>query len=134
MVAITATTSASSSLQATLSKARIEQARREADSAEARASDLRSQADEAEREAQDRNQTARSLSAAGQTKDSTYTSALRRPSSEVPPATQDFLERMYTAVSPKFAASGNPLKPDGDTPPVLNSQGQSTGRILDIRA
>ncbi|OYQ40811.1 hypothetical protein CHU94_06645 [Rhodoferax sp. TH121] len=134
MVAITATNSASPSLQATLSKARIEQARREADSAEARASDLRAQADDAEREAQDKNQTARSLSAAGQAKDSTYTSAFRRPSSEVPPATQNFLERMYTTASPKFAASGNPLKQDGDTPPVLNSQGQSTGRILDVRA
>ncbi len=134
MVAITATNSASPSLQATLSKARIEQARREADSAEARASDLRAQADEAEREAQDKNQTARSLSAAGPAKDSTYTSALRRPSSEVPLATQNFLERMYTTASPKFAASGNPLKQDGDTPPVLNSQGQSTGRILDVRA
>lgn len=134
MVAITATNSASPSLQATLSKARIEQARREADSAEARASDLRAQADEAEREAQDRNQTARSLSARSQGADSTYTSALRRPSSEVPPATQDFLERMYSAANPKFAASGNPLKQDGDAAPVLNSQGQSTGLILNVSA
>lgn len=134
MVAITATNSASPSLQATLSKTRIEQARREADSAEARASDLRSQADEAEREAQDRNQTARSLSARSQVADSTYTSALRQERSAVPPATQSFLERMYTAASPKFAASGNSLKDDSDAAPTVNSQGQSTGRILDVSA
>jgi len=134
MVAITATNSASPSLQATLSKTRIEQARREADSAEARASALRAQADEAEREAQDRNETVRSLSARSQSGDSTYASALRQQNSEVPAATQDFLERMYTAVSPKFAASGNALKTDSDTAPVVNSQGQATGRILDVSA
>jgi hypothetical protein len=134
MVAITATSSASPSLQATLSKARIEQARREADSAEARASDLRAQADEAEREAQDRNQTARKLSATGQNNDSTYGTALRQKNSAVPPATQNFLERMYTAASPQFAASGNALKKDSAALPVVNSQGQSTGRILDIIA
>lgn len=135
MVSITATSSASPSLQATLSKTRIEQARREADSAEARANDLRAQADQAERESQERNQTARTLSAAGQqSKDSTYASALRQQNSETPPATQDFLQRMYTAVSPKFAASGNPLKEDSNAAPVVNSQGQSTGRILDVSA
>ncbi len=134
MVSITATNSASPSLQATLSKARIDRARREADSAEARADDLRVQADEAEREAQERNQTARTLSATGQRGDSTYASALRQQKSGVPPATQDFLQRMYTAVSPKFAASGNPLKEDSNAAPVVNSQGQSTGRILDLRA
>ena len=134
MVAITATNSASPSLQATLSKTRIEQARREADSAEARASDLRAQADEAEREAQDRNQTARKLSTTSTNSDSTYDSALRQQKSEVPPATQNFLERMYTAVSPKFAAGGNALKTDSDTAPVVNSQGQATGRILDVSA
>jgi hypothetical protein len=134
MVAITATNAASPSLQATLSKVRIEQARREADSAEARASDLRAQANEAEREAQARNQNVRALTARNQRGDSTYASALRQQSSKVPPATQDFLERMYTAVSPKFAASGNALKTDSDAAPVVNSQGQATGRILDVSA
>ncbi|TAH12674.1 MAG: hypothetical protein EAZ11_05835 [Curvibacter sp.] len=113
---------------------RIEQARREADSAEARASDLRAQANEAEREAQARNQNVRALTARNQRGDSTYASALRQQNSKVPPATQDFLERMYTAVSPKFAASGNALKTDSDAAPVVNSQGQATGRILDVSA
>ncbi|MFY8041569.1 MAG: hypothetical protein ACOVOD_01455 [Rhodoferax sp.] len=134
MVAITATNSASPSLQATLNKARIEQARREADSAEARASDLRAQANEAEREAQGRNQTVRALTARNQRGDSTYASALRQKNSEVPEATQDFLERMYTAASPKFSANGNALKTNSDTAPVVNSQGQATGRILDVKA
>lgn len=134
MVAITATNSASPSLQATLRKSRLEQARREADSAEARASDLRAQADEAERDAQDRNQTARKLSATSQNSDSTYATALRQQNSAVPPATQDFLQRMYTAAGPKFAASGNPLKNNNGSAPVVNSQGQSTGRIVDLSA
>ncbi len=135
MVSITATNSASPSLQATLSKTRIDQVRREADSAEARAENLRAQADEAEREAQERNQTARTLSATGsRNSDSTYASALRQQTSETPPATQDFLQRMYTAVSPKFAAGGNPLKENKNAAPVVNSQGQSTGRILDVSA
>ena len=132
MVAITATNSTTPSLSLTLSKARIEQARREADQAEDRAQDLRSQADEAERDAQERNEKARKLSSSSS--DSTYTSVVRPTVSAVPVATQTFLERMYTAASSKFAAQGNALKDDADAAPVLNAQGQATGRILNLSA
>lgn len=132
MSAITATNSTTPSLSLTLSKARIEQARREADLAEDRAQDLRTQADEAERDAQERNDKARKLGSASN--DSTYTSALRASTSAVPVATQTFLERMYTAASPKFAAQGNALKEDAQAAPVLNTQGQATGRILNLSA
>jgi hypothetical protein len=61
MVAITATNSATSSLQATLGRTRLEQARREADQAEARAQELRALADDQDRVAAQALQRVRSL-------------------------------------------------------------------------
>jgi hypothetical protein len=134
MVAIAATSSATPSLQSVLTKSRIEQARREADQAEASAQNLRSQADAEERKAQEGQEKVRSLSAQRAPQDATYTSALKPSVSEVPAQTQDFLERLYKATSQKFAESGNSLKNNPDAAPVVNSQGQSTGRILNIKA
>lgn len=134
MATIAATSYATSSLQSTLSRSRIEQARREADSAESKAQTLRQQADEAEREAQGRNANVRSLTAREASTDSTYDQALQADSSGVDPKTQRLLERMYRAASSQFAASGNPLKNDTNAPPVVNAQGQSTGRILNLSA
>jgi hypothetical protein len=134
MTTIAATSYATPSLQSTLSRSRLEQARREADSAEKKAQTLRQQADDAERDAQGRNANVRSLAARESSADTTYTKAVQGDSSAVPPKTQSFLERMYRAASPKFSASGNPLKANSDTPPVVNTQGQSTGRILNVRA
>jgi type II secretory pathway pseudopilin PulG len=133
MVAITATNSATPSLQSSLSQAKLEQAKREADNAEARAEDLRAQADAAEHDAQQRNQTVRALSARKEVSDSTYPSPAKASSTEVPSATQDFLVRMYSATSAQFAASGNALKNQG-AQPVVNTQGQTTGRILNLSA
>ncbi len=133
MVAITATNSATPSLQATLSRARFEQARREADRAEAEAQDLRTRADEAEvdsKKSQEKvNQLASSLA-----QDTTYSPPTRLGTNEVPPQVQSFVQRLYTATSPKFAAMGNPLKTDANASPVVNTQGQSTGKILNVQA
>jgi hypothetical protein len=134
MATIAATSYATSSLQSTLSRSRIEQARREADSAERKAQTLRQQADEAEREAQGRNANVRSLTAREASTDSTYDQALQADSSAVAPKTQRLLERMYRAASSQFAASGTPLKNDTNASPVVNAQGQSTGRILNLSA
>jgi len=145
MVAITATSSASPSLQASLSKVRLEQARREADRAEADAQNLRAQADEAEREARTGRDKVRQLSAssstataaasASSTEDTTYTQQLRAAeASETPPKVQNFMERLYKATSDKFTASGNPLKTNEGDNTVVNSQGQATGRILNVQA
>lgn len=145
MVAITATNSASPSLQASLSKVRLAQARREADRAEADAQDLRARADDAEREAQNGRDKVRQLSSSGNnntaaasassTDGTTYTQQLRAASnSETPPKVQNFIERLYRATSEKFTANGNPLKTDADANTVVNSQGQSTGRILNVKA
>jgi hypothetical protein len=134
MVTIAATSTATPSLQSTLSRARLEQARREADSAEGKAETLRRQADEAEQDAQSRNNNVKALKARETGKDSTYTTALRRNADGISNETLDFLERMYDATSPQFAASGNALKTDAGAPAVVNTQGQSTGRILNLSA
>jgi len=134
VVAITATYSATSSLQTVLNKSRIDQARREADQAEANAQSLRAQANEEERRAQDGQERVRSLSNQTKQQDATYTSAIKANVSEVPATTQDFMARLYKATSQKFADSGNALKEDAEATPVVNSQGQSTGRILNLSA
>jgi len=134
MVAITATNSSTTSLQSVLNKARLDQARREADQAEINAQDLRSQADEEERKAKDGQEKVRTIGQQIRQQDSTYTSAIKGNASEVPVETQDFLIRLYKATSEKFAASGNSLKTDANASPVVNSQGQSTGQIVNVSA
>lgn len=134
MVAITSTNSAVTTLQSLLSKSRVEQAQREADQAESRARDLRSQADNEDREAQQDQSKARNLSQQNNVMAATYAAALKGKASEVPAQTQDFLVRLYKATSQKFADSGNALKSDADAAPILNAQGQATGRIVNVRA
>ena len=53
---------------------------------------------------------------------------------EVPVKVQKFIENLYRATSQKRADVGNALKTDADAPPVINSQGQATGRILNLTA
>lgn len=85
MVAITSTNTATPSLQSVLSRARVLQARTEAEQAETKAQSLRSQADAAEVDAQKSQDKVRSLEANART-------------------------------------------------PIVNTQGQSTGRIINLRA
>ena len=134
MVAITATNSATTSLQSVLNRSRLEQARRQADQAEAEARDLRSQADQAEQVAQRGQQKVRSLSSEIARAAATYSPRVQGAQTEVPEQTRDLLVRLYKATSQKFADGGNPLKTDKNAPPVVNTQGQATGRILNITA
>lgn len=134
MASIAATSYATPSLQSMLSRSRLEQARREADSAESKAQTLRQQADDAERDAQNRDANVRSLQARQTSTDSTYAKALQSGSGALSPKVQGFMERLYRAASPQFTASGNALKSNADAPPVVNTQGQSTGRILNLSA
>lgn len=134
MVAITATNSATPSLQLALSQTRLEQARREADLAEANAINLRTQADQAEQESQQRQTQVQKFSSDVAQAQPTYSAPAKNTKPEVPAQTQDFLVRLYSATSPQFAAGGNALKSAPDAPPVKNSQGQTTGRILNITA
>lgn len=78
MVAISATNSATPSLQSVLGGARVAQARREADQAQANAQNLRQQADQAENEARQSQGRWRDLSQRSQQADPTYRP--RRPS------------------------------------------------------
>ncbi len=134
MVAITATNSATPPPQLAMSKARVSQARQEAEQAEARAQELRSQADAAEIDAQKSHQRARTVAAQSRQSDPTYAPALATNKAEVEPKTQDFLVRMYSASASKFSEAGNPLKSQPNAAPVVNNQGQSTGRIVNISA
>ena len=61
MASLAATSSATPSLQSTLLRSRVQQARREADQAEANAEDLRSQAEEQDRVVQQAHQRAKNL-------------------------------------------------------------------------
>jgi len=134
VVAITATNSATTSLQSVLNRSRLEQARRQADQAEAEARDLRSEAEQAEQDAQQGQQKVRSISTEIAKAAATYSPRVQGVQAEVPEQTQDFLVRLYEATSQKFADSGNALKTDKNAPPVVNTQGQATGRILNITA
>ena len=132
MVAITATNSATPSLQAAPDRAKLAQAQRQANRAEDNAQQLRAEADQAEQQSQrSRDNVAQAASNVRQ-QDSTYDAPSRPRASEVPVKVQNFIENLYRATSQKRADSGNALKNAADAPPVINSQGQATGRILNL--
>jgi hypothetical protein len=134
MVAITATNSATPSVQASVGRARLAQARREAEQAEANARDLRAQADDAERQAQSSQENVRRLSSRNRQEEVTYAQPRTSSTSEVPIKVQKLIEQMYSATSDKRAESGNALKTNVNASPVVNSQGQATGRIVNVSA
>ena len=134
MVAISATNSATPSQASAISRNRLEQARRDAGQAETRAQNLRAQADAAELDAQKSQGRVRDLASRSQQADPTYAPQVEGDKSEVTAKTQDFLVGMYSATSENRTASGNPLKTSPNSAPVLNIQGQSTGRIVNISA
>lgn len=134
MVAITATNSATPSTQASLGRARLAQVRRQAEQAEANARDLRAQADDAERQAQDSQQSVRQVASQNQREETTYSPPRASSTNEVPLKVQKLIEQMYSASSEKRAESGNVLKTDVFAAPVINVQGQATGRIVNLSA
>ena len=97
-------------------------------------SDLRAQADDAERQAQDSQQNVRKISSRYQQEAATYSQPRASSTSEVPLKVQKFIEQMYNASSEKRTQSGNILKTDVQTAPVVNTQGQATGRIVNVSA
>jgi hypothetical protein len=131
MSAIPAATTAAPPVRASVGKARLEQVRREADLAEAFAQTLRAQADAAESDAQRSHEKVSQLSGQLPT-DPTYKSQLQVTQAEVAPKTQEFLVGLYRATSANRAASGNALKLNANARAVINTQGQATGRILNL--
>jgi len=79
MAALAATNSATPSLQSTLLKSRVQQARREADQAEANAENLRLQAEEQDRVVQQARQRAQSFEKQAQTAPSATPAAATQP-------------------------------------------------------
>jgi hypothetical protein len=134
MAAISASNSATPSIQAGLGRAGLEQARREADRAEANARNLRSQADDAEQQATSSQENVRRVSVSNQRAESTYSAPQANSTSEVPLAVQNLIEKMYAASSEQRAQRGNSLKTDANAAPVVNAQGQATGRIVNVTA
>jgi len=137
MAALAATNSATPSVQSSLIRSRLQTARREADQAQATAQNLRAQVDAAEALSEQRQANVRTLSTqanqASRT-DPTYTSRLQAGQSTVSVNTQDLVFGLYNATSARRQSTGNGLKTNPDAAPVLNPQGQATGRIVNLSA
>jgi len=148
MSAITATNSTTLTLQSLLGETRLQQARQDANQAESHAKQLRNQADQAERSVQvlrnqadqaeqnaKKSQQAASYLSAQQLQQNNNTVAQSPASpSQVPAQTQNLLINLYQSSSSQFAASGNALKSSSAPPAVVNTQGQTTGRIVNLTA
>lgn len=118
MVALTAISYETPSPEVSLGRARLEQARREADQAEAYARQMRATADRAEAEAskgQERvsslsNQVAQVQSQAKNLEDATYTSQLKKQmEAPISPAKQEALASLSTVARNGFSFPSNPL-------------------------
>lgn len=134
MASVSATSSAATSIQASLAKTRLAQAQREADQAQSAANDLRAKADNADRDAQKSQDNVRNLAARSRQLDVTYDRQLRSNKSELPLKTQDLLANLYSSTNQVNAIKGN--ADENSTSPfiIVNSQGQATGRILNVTA
>ncbi len=132
MVAISATNSATPSVQAALGRAKLVQAQNEASRAEDNAKQLRAQANEAEQQSQQSQAKVSQVAASNSRQSDTYREPTQTRSNEVPVKVQNFIENLYRSTNPQREASGNALKTKADAPPVINSQGQATGRILNL--
>ena len=134
MVALAATSSATPSLQATLMRSRLEVARREAEQAQATVDELRTEVDAAETDLERRQGKVRTLTDQSSQTDPTYQPNVQTPKSAVPAKTQELLVGLYGATNARREATGNGLKSDPNAAPVVNTRGQSTGRIVNISA
>jgi chromosome segregation ATPase len=132
MAAISATSYATPSAQARIVRARLEQARREADQAESNARQLRAQADQAEQDARADQARVSSLGRQVTQEDSAYSAKLSNQvaASEAKRA-QDTLVPVSTAASNKFSFPENPLKTDARAWSAVN-QAPSSGRFVDL--
>ena len=134
MAALAATNSATPSLQSSLIRSRLEAARRDAEQAQATVNELRSQVDAAESDYEKRQGKVRSLTDQSKQSDPTYQSDVKNTQSEVPATTREVLVGLYNATRATRQATGTALKSDPNAAPVVNTQGQATGRIVNISA
>ena len=146
MVAITATNATIPLKPVTPSRSRLEQARRQADLAETNARQLRALADQAEQDLQQSQSRVSTLStqvaqearaaqpAQAAQADSTYTAQVKSGASAFNKKIQDLLVRTATVARNQYSFPDNPLKSGVNSAPVLNAQGQNTGRIVNLSA
>lgn len=131
---IAATSYATPSAQAWAGRARLNQARQEADQAEARARQLRTQADQAEQQAQQGQNTVRTLSAQVAQQDSTYSAQLRKQ------ASSEQTRQVQSLLNPVTAVTGTsaPLPNDAPSLPFqpwsTANQRATSGRLLNVSA
>ncbi len=143
MVAITATSSATPSIQLALTRARLDQAQRDADRAEQTAKSLRSQANEAEQQAQQKDEQVSSLSSDVQrlstaNRGGTYADPAKARSEPAPQSPQlldqVFLNQVYKASAEKPSNAGNAVLTNATAATVRNTMGQETGRLVNFTA
>jgi septal ring factor EnvC (AmiA/AmiB activator) len=134
MVAITATSYATPSAQAWQSRAKLEQARREADQAESEAKQLRTQADQAENEAQKGQAKVSTLASQVAQVDSTYSSQVRKKAAVAEnKKVQEFLAPVVAAADNNFSFPSNPLVANDKLWSSL-TQKPTSGRIINQTA
>jgi len=134
MAALAPTNSATPSLQSSLIRSKLEVARREAEQAQKTVSQLRSEVASAEKKALQRNDKVRSLTDQSRQTDPTYQFNAKAATPDVPLKTQELLAGLYRATSAKGNAADQGLKSNPLAAPVVNPQGQATGRIVNIAA
>jgi len=134
MVAITATTYATPSAQSNLVRARLEQARNEADRAEADAKRLRDQADQAEQQAQQGQAKVGALTEQVAQTDATYTSQLRKKAAVAASRqVQQFMAPVAAVASNNYSFPSNPLTSPSNQWASANQKFPS-GRLLNLTA
>lgn len=130
MAAITATNSATPSLQSALIKTRLAQAQREASQAEANAQNLRAQADEAERESQNSQSRVRVLSSRSRSADPTYASQVTARKLGDTEKSADALLNVDQYSREIYAENSNNLKNILNAIPVASRQSETNGRFV----
>lgn len=134
MATISATSTSATAIQASLAKTRLAQAQREADQAQSTANELRAKADNADRDAQKNQNNVRDLAARSRQLDVTYDRQLRSNKSELPVKTQDLLANLYSSTNQVNAIKGAADEKSNSPFIIVNSQGQATGRIVNVTA
>jgi chromosome segregation ATPase len=134
MAGLARTSSATPSVQSALIRGRLEAARREAEQAQAQVQDLRSQVDAAETESRKRQDKVRTLNGQAQQADPSDSAKANDTDSSVPIKLQERTINLTDATKSKPLSTGSSIKLYPDTTPVINSQGQSTGRIVNVSA
>lgn len=147
MVAITASSGTGVFTQTSMSQARLERARREADQAETTARQLRAAADLAEEDSQKSQRNLRQIVASVQQQKATVTLTTTASPANTPvlvvAAVQSAVEKLYgaggpTPTSTPASGSGNvtgaAIASVAATAAIVNTQGQGTGRVVNVRA